>query len=159
MKDKRWQRVEDVYDATLKKDPQERSSFLDQECAGDNELRREVESLLAYEQHAENFIELPALEVAVRMMADEPSGIIREGDRFNQYQIIAHLGAGGMGEVYLAEDSRLRRKVALKFLPVVLTKDKSHLRRFEVEARAVAMALLVITRLELGDVRTEGIAR
>jgi len=138
VKDERWQRVEYLYHATLKKDPEERSTFLGQECAGDEELRHEIESLLAYEQQAEEFIELPALEVAVRMMADEPYGIIREGDRFNQYQIIARLGAGGMGEVYLAEDSRLRRKVALKFLPVILTKDKSHLRRFEVEARAVA---------------------
>jgi len=138
VKDQRWQRVEYLYDATLKKDPEERATFLAQECAGDEELRQEIDSLLAYEQQAENFIELPALEVAVRMMAEEPSGIIREGDRFNQYQIVALLGAGGMGEVYLAEDTRLRRKVALKFLPVILTKDKSHLRRFEVEARAVA---------------------
>jgi len=138
VKDQRWQRVEYLYDATLKKNPEERATFLAQECAGDEELRQEIDSLLAYEQQAENFIELPALEVAVRMMAEEPSGIIREGDRFNQYQIVALLGAGGMGEVYLAEDTRLRRKVALKFLPVILTKDKSHLRRFEVEARAVA---------------------
>src|SRR6185503_9813793 len=59
-------------------------------------------------------------------------------DRFNQYRIISHLGAGGMGEVYLAEDTSLRRQVALKFLPLVLTKNKAHLRRFEVEAHAVA---------------------
>ena len=137
MKDERWQQVEDLYDATLKRVPKERSAFLSRECAGDEQLRHEVESLLAYEQRAERFIELPALDVAARMMADELSGI-KEGDKFNQYQIITRLGAGGMGEVYLAEDSRLKRKVALKFLPVVLTKDKSHLHRFEVEARAVA---------------------
>ena len=134
----KWRQVERLYHLTLEKDANERSAFLDQACAGDEILRREVESLLAYESHAENFIESPALEVAARIMVDEYPEKIGVGNRFNQYQIISRLGAGGMGEVYLAEDTRLRRKVALKFLPVVLTKDKAHLRRFEIEARAVA---------------------
>lgn len=138
MKNERWQQVENLYHATIEKDPRDRSAFLDQACGGDETLRHEVESLLAFDAHAEQFIEAPALEVAVRMMADESSQSIAAGDRFNQYRIISQLGAGGMGEVYLAEDTSLRRKVALKFLPVVLTKDKAHLRRFEVEARAVA---------------------
>lgn len=138
MKSEEWQKVERLYHSSLEKDANERAAFLVQACAGDETLRREVESLLAYEQHAENFIETPALEVAVKIMAGEYSTPIRAGDRFNQYQIEAPLGAGGMGEVYLAEDTSLRRKVALKFLPAVLTKDKAHLRRFEVEARAVA---------------------
>jgi serine/threonine protein kinase/tetratricopeptide (TPR) repeat protein len=137
VKDERWQEVERVYHSTLEKDSSERSTFLIEACAGDEALRREVESLLAYEHHAETFIEAPALEVAARMMAGEHSSI-KAGDRFNQYRIISPLGAGGMGEVYLAEDTSLRRNVALKFLPAVLTKDKAHLRRFEVEARAVA---------------------
>ncbi len=72
------------------------------------------------------------------MMSDEQSGTVTAGEEFNQYRIISPLGAGGMGEVYLAEDTRLRRRVALKFLPAVLTKDKKHLHRFEVEARAIA---------------------
>jgi serine/threonine protein kinase/tetratricopeptide (TPR) repeat protein len=101
-------------------------------------LRREVESLLTYEEHASDFIETPALEVAARMMADQRSGIVSAGEEFKQYRIISPLGAGGMGEVYLAEDTRLRRRVALKFLPAVLTRDKKHLHRFEVEARAIA---------------------
>ncbi|HEV8430451.1 MAG TPA: protein kinase [Pyrinomonadaceae bacterium] len=138
MKSEEWQKVERLYHSSLEKNANERAAFLVQACAGDETLRREVESLLAYEQHAENFIETPALEVAVKMMAGEYSTPIRAGDRFNQYRIDAPLGAGGMGEVYLAEDTSLRRKVALKFLPAVLTKDKAHLRRFEVEARAVA---------------------
>ena len=138
MKNERWQQVESLYHATLEKDPRERSAFLVHACDGDETLRREVESLLAFDAHAEQFIESPALEVAVKMMADESSKSIAAGDRFNQYRILSQLGAGGMGEVYLAEDTSLRRKVALKFLPVVLTKDKAHLRRFEVEARAVA---------------------
>jgi serine/threonine protein kinase/predicted Zn-dependent protease len=138
MKNERWQQVESLYHATLEKEPRERSAFLAHSCGTDETLRQEVESLLAFDAHAEHFIESPALEVAARMMADESSKSIAAGDRFNQYRIISQLGAGGMGEVYLAEDTTLRRKVALKFLPVVLTKDKAHLRRFEVEARAVA---------------------
>jgi serine/threonine protein kinase/Flp pilus assembly protein TadD len=138
VKNDRWQQIESLYHSTLEKDPEERSAFLDHACAGDEDLRREIESLLAYEGRAKDFIEAPALDLAARMIAEEHSGTIRAGDKFNQYRIVSSLGAGGMGEVYLAEDSRLKRKVALKFLPVGLTKDKAHLRRFEVEARAVA---------------------
>jgi len=138
MNNERWQEVERLYHSTLVRDEHERTAFLVQACAGDEALRREVESLIALEPHAAEFIELPAVEVVAGMMAREHSAQIAAGDRFNQYRIISHLGAGGMGEVYLAEDTSLRRKVALKFLPSVLTKNKTHLRRFEVEARAVA---------------------
>jgi serine/threonine protein kinase/tetratricopeptide (TPR) repeat protein len=138
VKGEKWQQVERLYHSTLAKPPQERSAFLLEACAGDEALRREVESLLAYEDHAENFIESPALEVAAKMMADEYSRAVGVGQSFNQYRILSQLGAGGMGEVYLADDTRLRRRVALKFLPEALTKDKRHLHRFEVEARAIA---------------------
>ena len=138
MKGEQWQQVERLYHSTLAKPPQERSAFLLEACAGDEALRREVESLLAYEDHAENFIESPALEVAAKMMADEHSQAVGAGQSFNQYRIVSQLGAGGMGEVFLADDTRLRRRVALKFLPDALTKDKRHLHRFEVEARAIA---------------------
>ncbi len=138
MNNERWQQVESLYHETLEKDPSERTAFLVQACAGDETLLREVQSLLAFDEHAEHFIESPALEVAARMVAGEHSNSIDAGDRFNQYRIISHLGAGGMGEVYLAEDTSLRRNVVLKFLPVALTQDKAHLRRFEVEARSVA---------------------
>lgn len=138
MKDERWQQIERLYHSTLEKDPNERSAFLVQACEGDDELRREVESLLSYEDHAVTFIESPALELAARMMVDEHAGTVTVGETFNQYRIISKLGEGGMGEVYLAEDTRLYRRVALKFLPVVLTKDKKHLHRFEMEARAIA---------------------
>lgn len=138
MKDERWQQVERLYHSVVAKPSGERSEFLAEACAGDEELRREVESLLAYEDRAETFIESPALDLAARMMAHEDSRTVKVGESFNQYRIISHLGSGGMGEVYLADDVRLRRKVALKFLPAALTKDKKHLHRFEVEARAIA---------------------
>ena len=138
MNDERWQQVERLYHLTLEKDPQDRAAFVVEACAGDEELRREVESLLAYEDRAKDFIELPALDMAARMMAEEPARTVEAGDRINQYRIVSRIGAGGMGEVYLADDTRLRRRVALKFLPVTLTKDKKHLHRFEQEAHAIA---------------------
>ena len=138
MKDERWQQVERLYHSVVAKPSGERSDFLAEACAGDEELRREVESLLAYEDRAETFIESPALDLAARMMADEHLRTVKVGESFNQYRIVSHLGSGGMGEVYLADDVRLRRRVALKFLPAALTKDKTHLHRFEVEARAIA---------------------
>src|SRR4029079_9155810 len=126
------------YHAALERNAGDRALFLRESCDGDEELRREVESLLAYEDHAENFIESPALEVAARMMAEGPDQTVPVGQMINQYQIISRLGAGGMGEVYLAEDTRLQRRVALKFLPSLDTQDEAHLRRFELEARAIA---------------------
>lgn len=138
MKNERWQEVERLYHLTLEKQPQDRSAFLLRVCAGDEALRREVESLLAYEDQAKDFIETAAVEVAVKAMSRDHSSTVAVGDRINQYRIVSQLGAGGMGEVYLAEDTRLGRKVALKFLPFMLTKDTAHLHRFEKEARAVA---------------------
>ena len=137
MKPDRWQQVEQLYHSTLEKEVSERAEYLAGACAGDEGLRQEVESLLAYEDGAEDFIESPALDVAAKMMAAGQDSTV-PGQTINQYKIISPLGAGGMGEVYLAEDTRLERRVALKFLPVLLTQDKGHLRRFEQEARAVA---------------------
>ena len=136
MKGERWQQVERLYHASLERDADGRANFLEEACAGDEGLRREVESLLAYESRAENFIESPALEVAAKMMAEDTS--VLAGQTIDHYKVISRLGAGGMGEVFLAEDTRLERRVALKFLPTHLTQDKRHLQRFQQEARAVA---------------------
>ena len=137
MNPERWQEVEQLYHSTLEKEVSEREAFLAGACAGDEALRREVESLLAYEGRAENFIESPALDVAAKILAEGQDSTV-PGEMINQYKIISPLGAGGMGEVYLAEDTRLERRVALKFLPALFTQDTGHLRRFEQEARAVA---------------------
>lgn len=138
MKPERWHRVERLYHSTLGKKAGERAAFLADACAGDAELRREVESLLAYEGAAENFIDSQALEVAVQMMGQGQEAMVTAGQTINQYKIVSPIGAGGMGEVYLAQDTRLNRKVAIKILPELFTGDKVHLRRFEQEARAVA---------------------
>ncbi len=134
----RWQHIEQLYHSALQCDPEERSAFLDQACAGDEKLRREVESLLAYQDQSEDFIESPALEFAAKLVAEEQSTLVAVGQTINQYQITSRLGAGGMGEVFLALDTRLNRKVAIKFLPALFTGNKTHLNRFEQEARAVA---------------------
>ncbi len=153
LKAERWQQVERLYHAALESEPESRASFLDEACAGDAELRGEVESLLGYEERAERFIESPALEVAAGLMAEDKTPTM-SGRTISHYKIISSLGAGGMGEVYLAEDTTLRRKVALKLLPDFFTKDPDRLRRFAQEARA-ASALNhpnIITIHEIGEI-------
>ena len=138
MKPERWQEIEQLYHAALQRDASERAAFLVEACKGDETLRREVESLLRYEAQAENFIESPAIDVAAKMMADDQSATVMTGQVIDHYKIVRPLGAGGMGEVYLADDTRLHRKVAIKFLPAHFTQDRKHLRRFQQEALTVA---------------------
>lgn len=138
MKGNRWQEVERLYHAALQHDAKDRAAFLLEACKGDEALRREVESLLRYEAQAENFIESPAIDVAAKMMADDQSATVVTGQLIDHYKIVRPLGAGGMGEVYLADDTRLHRKVAIKFLPAHLTQDRKHLQRFQQEAVTVA---------------------
>ena len=138
MKTERWSEVERLYHAALERKPEERSAFLREKCGEDEGLRREVESLLAYQQESEDFIESPALDVAAKIMARNQRASVISGQMIKHYRVVSRIGAGGMGEVYLAEDTRLERKVALKFLPTHFTQDKRYLKRFEQEARAVA---------------------
>ena len=138
MKAERWKEVERLYHNTLERRPEERAAYLAEVCSNDEALRREVESLLAYQAESEDFIESPALNVAAKMIARDTGASVVVGQTINQYTIISQIGAGGMGEVYLAEDTRLERKVALKFLPAHFIQDERYLRRFEQEARLVA---------------------
>ncbi len=138
MSNERWQQVERLYHDALERGAEGRAAFLVEACGDDEALRCEVDSLLAYEDQAEGFIESPALEVAAQIIIEGQGAPVVAGQVISHYRVTARLGAGGMGEVYLAEDTRLGRRVALKFLPAHLTQDKGHLRRFEQEARAVA---------------------
>jgi serine/threonine protein kinase/Tol biopolymer transport system component len=138
MTPERWQHIEKLYYAALERDATERAGFLDGACGGDEEVRREVESLLASHEQAGELLVSPAVEVAAKMVAkDHTASAV--GRRVGHYRILSLLGAGGMGEVYLAEDTRLNRKVALKLLPDYFTKDQERVRRFEQEARAAGM--------------------
>jgi len=139
MTPERWQQVKNLFHAALERESNHRAHFLDEACAGDVSLRREVESLIASHERTGSFIDSPAYEVGAELLTDNQAETLL-GQTISHYKILALLGSGGMGEVYLAQDAKLGRKVALKLLPALFTKDRNRLRRFEQEAR-VASAL------------------
>ncbi len=137
MTSERWQHIDRLFHATLESAPEERAGFLSKACRGDDDLRNEVESLLlAHEQDA-TFLDIPAYELAADFLTDALGGLL-PGQQIGPYKILAPLATGGMGEVYLAQDSRLGRKVALKLLPPDFAKDQHRVRRFAQEARAAS---------------------
>lgn len=138
MTPERWREIDRICQDVLDRDPASRATFLDQACAGDVELRGEVESLLAAHQADDRFLESSALAVTARDLANDKPALVR-GRRFGTYELVAPLGAGGMGEVWKAKDPALHRDVAIKFLSPGLASDPDRLRRFEHEARAAAM--------------------
>src|SRR5262245_46390095 len=158
MNPERWKQIERIYHAALELEPDARGTFLVQACAGDEDLRREVTSLLNYDDSSAGFIQSPLLEAAASELADQPlSGVqtqpLAGPPQIGGYRLLSPLGRGGMGEVHLALDTRLNRKVAIKLLPVEFTSDAGRVRRFEQEARA-ASALNhpnIITIHEIGE--------
>jgi eukaryotic-like serine/threonine-protein kinase len=134
----RWQRLEALFYEALELKPEVRSDFLEQKCESDGELRKEVEALLASAEKPMDLLHRPVFEAAHQMMTEGRPKVVAPGAQLAHYKIISMLGAGGMGEVYLAEDLRLRRKVALKMLTPEITRDERGLRRFEHEAHAAS---------------------
>src|SRR5215204_5902859 len=152
MTPERYRQIGEVYHAALEIDEDERAAFLDRTCAGDDALRREVESLIASHERAPDFIAVPALAAAAESLAAGEAEAMA-GRTVARYKVLSLVGAGGMGRVYLAEDTELGRRVALKFLPEHLTTNKDQVRRFRQEARA-ASALNhpnILTVYEVGE--------
>jgi len=132
-----WRRVEELIEQSMALEPARRPAFLEQACAGDEGLRREVESLLAYEGRVEQFMPTPALDMLSGGIASEPARF-PEAQEVGPYRIVALIGRGGMGEVYQARDTRLDRDVALKFLPAHYVDTPDAVVRFRREAQAIS---------------------
>jgi serine/threonine protein kinase/Tol biopolymer transport system component len=152
MEPERFQQVDRVLQSVLERPASEREAFLDEACGNDAALKSEVCSLLASYDESGSFIERPLVEDGARLIADEPDASMI-GRIIGNYRIVEPLGAGGMGEVYLASDTRTGRPVALKILLAYLTTDAERVRRFQQEARAV-LALNhpnIVTIYEIGQ--------
>jgi serine/threonine protein kinase len=146
-------KVEEIFHAALDREPDQLNAFLNERCAGDDILRREVEALLALHRQAGSFIETPIVNVADSGIGDDQENDFLIGQTIGHYKISQRISAGGMGEVYLATDTIVGRKAALKFLNARFTGDEGRLKRFQQEARAVAGLNHpnILTIYEVGD--------
>lgn len=136
MKPERWKRINSLFHDALERNAADREAFLHSATAGDDELRREVESLLASHRSAGNFMDVPAYGIAPELMFDEAADL--SGRTVGPYRVLHEIGRGGMGVIYAAEDTRLGRQVALKALPADYAADATRRERLRREARAAA---------------------
>jgi serine/threonine protein kinase len=136
MNSDRWTEIELLYNAALQLVADDREAFIEQRCQGDESLKGEVLSLLASADCQDGFMEESAVPLALAVLRSEVTGLV--GETIGRYEIVGVLGHGGMGEVYLAHDSSLNRKVALKLLPFSITDNRQRVLRFQREARAAS---------------------
>jgi len=133
----RTNRVEEIFQSAVDHSPDKRTAYLDDVCNGDIQLRREVESMISSYERAGSFMEKPAIAIDACVLG-EAGTHAHVGQHIGHYTILKEIGRGGMGEVYLAEDTTLGRRIALKILPAFFTKDEQRVRRFQQEARAAS---------------------
>ena len=138
MQQERWQRIDELFHGALQLEGNRRVAYLEETCSGDEDLRLELERLLIRHAEAESFLESPALEFIAHYVDSNVETLALDGAVISHYRVIRKIGSGGMGVVYEGEDLRLQRRVALKFLPGNLTRDREAVERFEAEARAAS---------------------
>src|SRR5215217_2037264 len=133
----RWQRIKEIFHAAQERTPAERTSFLKEVCGDDASIREEVEALLTADAGNDDFLSSPAYEFAAGLLASEATEF-SAGQKVGPYEILCSLGAGGMGQIYLAHDAKLGRKIALKLISREFATDARRVLRFEQEARAAS---------------------
>ena len=161
MQTERWQRISGIFKSALALEPAERAAYVAGQCGADESLRREVDRLIEshHQADSENFIESPAVAEGAPLLVAEDNEVeasndrLENGQQVGHYHIIKKLGAGGMGEVYLAEDTRLDRTVALKILPADVASDQRRMQRFKQEAKLASSLNQpnILTIFEFGD--------
>jgi serine/threonine-protein kinase len=153
MSEEYWDRLQELFYAAAALEPAERVAYLDQACRGDESLRRRIESLLQSHDQQNLFIDSPAYQAAAEMLVQDPH--LRTGQLISHYKVLSLLGQGGMGQIYLAEDTKLKRKVSLKFLSPKFAEDRERVLRFEQEARAISALNHpnILTIHEIGEIQ------
>jgi serine/threonine protein kinase len=137
MSTERWSQIEELYHAALARPAAEWSGFLERMCVGDPELRQEIEELLKTDARAEGFLSSPSWKTIAGSFESKPAGHLK-GQQISHYEMLLLIGAGGMGEVYKARDTRLNRTVAIKVLPSQVAANPERKKRFQREAMAVS---------------------
>ncbi len=138
---KRWKKIDAIIDAALEIPASEREKFVALNCKADETLKKEVLDLLSAHAESDNFLNKSAMNLMAKEIAHDAPPVFENSfvnKTFGHYRIESMLGAGGMGEVYLATDDKLRRKVALKILPAEFTSNDERVKRFGLEARAIS---------------------